>query len=825
MLGRLKLGTQFSLLLSLVFLVGMLVTGVTLWGIAQHEAEEDITTKAEILTQTMEAVRGYNSSHINPLLKDKLATAPEFIRETVPAFAAREIFEQFRDRPEYHSFFYKEAAPNPTNPRDQADEFETSLVEQFRQQPNLKNLSGYRATSDSTLFYIARPLAVQQSSCLQCHSKSSLAPKGLLTTYGGNGGFGWKLNDIVAAQVIYVPADEVFDHSRRNMVLMMGIFGSIFAIAGLLVNWLLKRRVIQPIKQLTAIARHVSSASVTAEQVGEFQSASITKVADRNDEPGQLARAFQHMAQEVADREQNLTQAVRHRTSDLAKSIKEAEKAKAEAERANSAKSQFLANMSHELRTPLNVILGFTQLLTRDRAVDGQQRGYLTTISRSGEHLLMLINNVLEMSKIEAGKATLHETSFDLYSLLDSLHLMLKLKAESKGLKLFFERSFNLPQSIRTDEGKLRQVLMNLLGNAIKFTQTGHVTLRVRHQTPDRPQTQSQSRPLTLLFEIEDTGPGIATHELGQLFEPFFQAESGRASQEGTGLGLPISQQFIRLMGGEITVSSEVGVGTIFKFEIQVQVTTTEKSPSHNLDCSVMELAPGQPTYRILIVEDMPENRQLLVELLTPVGFKVQTAINGTEAISIWKTWQPHLIWMDMRMPGMDGYETTRQIRALEVDKALGKKNPSAQSADLVASPPTTIIALTGSALEADQVRSLSSGCDDFVRKPFKAETIFHKMAEYLGVSYSYLEEPTAVSQQSSPKQTPLTPADMKVMPEAWIEQLHQAATRVNAKLLLQLIEEIPVQHSILAKELTALVNQFAFESIVDLTRHSLSSS
>jgi signal transduction histidine kinase/CheY-like chemotaxis protein len=798
MLGKLKLGTQFTLLLTLVFLIGIILSGLILWATVQHQAEEDVSTKAEILTQTMNSVRSYTSNHIKPRLENRLATESEFIREVVPAFSAREVFEQFRDRPEYHSFFYKEATLNPTNVRDRADEFETKIVEQFRRQPKRDQVSGYRTNQRENLFYIARPLAVEQSSCLQCHSNPSLAPKSLIKTYGDKNGFGWHLKEVVAAQMVYVPADEVFAQGRRNMAVMMGIFSSIFAVAVLLLNGLLKQRVIHPIKQLTAISRKVSTGTMTVQQVSEFDSPSITKVAQRADEPGQLARTFQHMAHEVAAREQNLSHAVEQRTAQLAEITKEAQKAKTEAEEANSAKSQFLANMSHELRTPLNIILGFTQLMNRKGSLDPQQRGYLDTISRSGEHLLTLINNVLEMSKIEAGKTTLNENNFDLYGLLNSLQQMLSVKAESKGLQLIVERSHHLPKYIRTDEGKLRQVLMNLLGNAIKFTQAGKVTLRVKGKM----NRGSNTTHYPLQFEVEDTGCGIAPSELASLFEPFVQTEAGQASQEGTGLGLPISREFVRLLGGEITVSSRLGVGTIFKFDIQISVVPADEIQTQILSRQIIGLEAGQASYRILVAEDKPENRQLLIELLTPVGFEVREAANGQEAIALWKRWSPHLIWMDIRMPVMDGYQATQQI------KAAGHQAP-------------VVIALTGSAFEEDRMVALSMGCDDFVRKPFRAEVIFEKMAEHLGVRYLYAEAvgTTEAAEMRETSPVRLTQSDLAVMPAEWVEQVHQAATRVNAKLILQLIGQIPQSYSYLADALSHLVNNFCFEEIVTLTQ------
>ncbi|MDZ8225083.1 hybrid sensor histidine kinase/response regulator [Nostoc sp. ChiVER01] len=475
-----------------------------------------------------------------------------------------------------------------------------------------------------------------------------------------------------------------------------------------------------------------------------------------------------------------------------------------EAETANRTKSEFLANMSHELRTPLNSILGFTQLITRDRSINPSHLEHLEIISRSGEHLLTLINDVLSMSKIEAGRTTLNENSFDLYSLLDSLQEMLQIKAESKGLQLIFERSPKVPQFVHTDESKLRQVLINLLGNAIKFTQFGGVSLRVREKTENLETSNPQLSIFSHLhFEIEDTGLGIAPDELDNLFKPFVQTEAGRISQQGTGLGLTISQQFVRLMGGNITVSSTLGQGTIFAFEIKISPAEITEVQTRQLYQRVIGLEANQPKYRILVVEDKWENRQLLVKMLASLGFEVREAENGKQGVSIWETWEPHLIWMDMRMPVMDGYEATKQIKAHLKGQA------------------TVIIALTASAFDEERTVILSTGCNDFVRKPFREEVILKKMAKYLGVRYVY--------EQEAPKQVQLAESsdlelfslekELAKMPSEWIAQLHQAALRTDEKLIFSLIEQIPEESAPLTNALTDWVNNFRIDKVIDLTQ------
>ncbi|MDP5017231.1 MAG: response regulator, partial [Dolichospermum sp.] len=403
----------------------------------------------------------------------------------------------------------------------------------------------------------------------------------------------------------------------------------------------------------------------------------------------------------------------------------ELQKAKDAAESANQAKSEFLANMSHELRTPLNAIMGFTQLMSRDSLLNPKNQAHLEIINQSGQHLLKLINDVLEMSKIEIGKIKLNPASFDLCYLLKNLEDLLSLKAASKQLNLIFDYDLNLPKYIIADEVKLRQILLNLLGNAIKFTEQGQVTLRVRTAGN---QDQKDMLSTSLSFEVEDTGPGIFPEDIPQLFNAFVQTKIAQ-SHQGTGLGLTISQKFVKLMGGEITIESIIDQGSIFRFNIKVDCTEKVNIPAQLPQNRIISLAPEQPNYRLLIVENHGDSRQLLVELLVPLGFDVDHAENGQEGIALWMSYQPHLILMDMQMPVMDGYEATKQIRTLE------KQNISSSQL------PTKIIALTASAFEEQRNEILSIGCDDFIHKPFQEEFLLNKLAEHLNLSYIYEEK------------------------------------------------------------------------------------
>jgi len=458
-------------------------------------------------------------------------------------------------------------------------------------------------------------------------------------------------------------------------------------------------------------------------------------------------------------------------------------------QQANRAKSVFLANMSHEIRTPMNAILGFSQLMLRDQELTPRQCQYLGTINRSGEHLLALINDILEMSKIEAGRTTLNPSTFDLPVLLKDLEMMFRVRTDEKKLSFSVEMIGDVPRYIVTDINKLRQVFINVLGNAVKFTEQGGVGLRVR---ADR---EGATGPF-LRVEIEDTGPGMSQDDQDKLFRHFEQTKTGQQAGTGTGLGLAISREFVRLMGGAITVNSQLGKGSAFVIllplkEGEAQAVQAKDKPRH-----VVRLQPGQAKCRVLIADDIEDNRQLLAQLLAPVGFEIRVATNGAEAVHEFEEWRPDLILMDFRMPVMDGHEAIRRIRAM-----VGGKDPK-------------IIAVTASAMDENRQELMKIGADDFISKPFREGELFQKIRTHLGVEYVYAEHsPAAVPEEMAE----LTSECLAGWPHNLIEIMREAVVTADLDLLLAKIQEIEARDPRIAKGLRHLAEGFQYQKLLDL--------
>ncbi|MEG3921689.1 AAA family ATPase [Microcoleus sp. T3_A4] len=508
----------------------------------------------------------------------------------------------------------------------------------------------------------------------------------------------------------------------------------------------------------------------------------------------------------LADYNRTLEQQVSDRTLELQREIIERQRAEDAAQQANRAKSTFLANMSHELRTPLNAILGFSQLMNRSSNLLQEQQEHLSIITRSGEHLLELINQVLDLSKIEAGRTTLNETNFDLHRLLDDIENMFQLPAEKKGLQLLVERMVDVPQYVRTDEIKLRQILINLISNAIKFTSEGGIYVKIKNQ--DLAQQ--------ICFEIEDTGAGIDVSELDKIFEAFVQTKTGEESQQGTGLGLTIARSFVQLMGGEMTVSSRAGGGTIFKFDIKVNSVESADRQREQPTRRVMAIAPNQPRYRIIVADDAFDNRQLLVKLLSAIGFEVYEAKNGREAIEKWEQYSPHLIFMDMRMPVMDGYEATKQIKEGNHRGIAPTENEDFVGVVPPCLPQTAIIAITASSFEEEKAVVLSIGCDDFIRKPFREANIFDALHKHIGVQFVF-EELNAAPSFTENEVNVLTKTAFSELPPQLVANLQQAISNLDLEQMQIVISQIREINQPLARASAACIKNFQYEQLLNL--------
>jgi len=459
------------------------------------------------------------------------------------------------------------------------------------------------------------------------------------------------------------------------------------------------------------------------------------------------------------------------------------------AEAANRAKSAFLASMSHEFRTPLNAILGFSRLLQASPQATPAQREYLELINRSGEHLLTLINNVLEISKIEAGRVELEETSFDLRQLICVLRSLIHVQAMEKDLSFTVELAPDLPHAVTADAGKLRQVLLNLLGNAVKYTSHGHVVLRASVLAWELP---GHAR---LRFEVEDSGVGIRPEDCSRLFVPFTQLGNRPPGESGTGLGLVISKQYVELMGGRIEVRSQPDQGSVFSIEIPMKLAPTEAVAIESAAGRVIGLAPGQPSYRILIAEDQLENRLLLRKILEPLGLELREVGNGQDAVTMCHEWHPHLVWMDIRMPVMDGVEAMRRIKGRSTDTI------------------PKIVALTAHALEEERREILAAGCDDFVRKPYREEEIFDALTRQLGLQFLH----AARAETPAGETLALEAEQLHSLPQAWLEELHQTAELLDGPRSLTVIERIAQRDPAVGKRLRHMVENLQYKSLLTL--------
>lgn len=465
--------------------------------------------------------------------------------------------------------------------------------------------------------------------------------------------------------------------------------------------------------------------------------------------------------------------------------------AKDAADAASRSKSAFLANMSHEIRTPMNAILGFAQLMERDPDLSPQSREHLDVINRSGEHLLALINDILEMSKIEAGRATFTPNTFDLHAFLRNIERMFRIRTDAKKLTFLLEEVGPVPRWAATDQGKLRQILINLLGNAVKFTEEGGIALRVAARA-------ETGETVVLIFEVEDTGPGMTEEEKGLIFQAFEQARAG-VKTGGTGLGLALSRGFVQVMGGSMAVTSTFGKGTTFRFEIPVREGTEEQVKPREAKRRVLRLKPGQGEIRILVADDRDTNRQLLTRLLGTVGFATREAVNGEDALRMIREWKPRVVLMDMTMPVMDGYEATRVI----------KSTPELKN--------TAVIAVTASAFEEDRRRIFTAGADGYLSKPFKEEDLFENIRLLTGADFLYDEAEAPERAPDREEDSSRMHRTVAALAPELVSQMRDAVESADMDLFNELAGQLAAEHPDFTRWVQQMAARYEYEALIEL--------
>jgi two-component system, sensor histidine kinase and response regulator len=509
---------------------------------------------------------------------------------------------------------------------------------------------------------------------------------------------------------------------------------------------------------------------------------------ENSPEENLLLQLFAHMLVNVKKRTKVETKLIdTNRNLELA--TKKANKMAKEAEIANKSKSAFLANMSHEIRTPLNAIIGFSQLMNRDKFLTETQKEYNNSIVKAGEHLLNLINDILELSKVEAGRVVVNPVDVDLHALLDDIQMLFKERAQAKNLQFISEIAEDLPRFVYVDESKLRQIFVNLIGNAIKFTEKGGIAIRIKTRNIDNERSK-------LIVEIQDSGPGIREDELDKLFKHFEQTSSGIRKGSGTGLGLALSRELAVILGGDISVISEIEKGSVFTFQVEIKKGNPE-AIEKNTTKRVIGFEKENGPCRILVVDDRDENLKVAIDLLKLVGFETNEAINGLEAIEKFEEWNPHLILMDMRMPVMDGYEASSRIKSTE----KGKKTP--------------IVALTASAFEDERKRVESLGINGYIRKPFRDNELFSTIGKLLDIKYIFEDEISL--------QTPvlhnieIISNDISKLPPKLISELKEALACGDLDLFIKITEGIYPENTQLTQLFLMHARNYDYEKLEQL--------